>query len=315
MSRIQPLRGKLYAVKGRPISLPNGQSILTANSIFIDDTKKAIIDPSSDPLILREIAKENIVDSCFFSHSHLDHIYSYGLFPNSEYFIHEDDPAVSGFFRRARHFPTEKVWRALGLQWFRPHGRFKDGAIFKIGKTTMCVIHTPGHARGHSCFYFPNEGILYSADFDLSIVGPWYGQADSSIDDFLNSAERLRAVEADVWVTGHVKWIVHDNVFGELDKFMRKIEERESRLVDCLDKSRSVEDMSKIGLITPLSMLSKNPSLRKSEKTMLIKNLERLRACNRVRRVRGGQWVRVEARGEECRRGREKGDPTEKDSE
>ena len=296
MSKIQHLRGNLYAIKGKSISLPNGQSILTANSIFIDDTMKALIDPSSDPSILREIEEENTIDWCFFSHSHLDHIYSYGLFPNSSHLIHQDDLPLVNLARGPFGLLTKIVWRIMGSQWFQPHARFRHGDIFEIGRTSIRVIHTPGHTKGHSCFYFPNERILYSADFDLSVVGPWYGQSDSSINDFLHSAEMLKAIEADLWVTGHSRWIVQDDIFGELDSFIRKIEERDSRLISCLHRSKSVEDMAKLGLITPLLILNKNTSMRESEKVMITMHMERLEARNRVQRVRRRRWKKVEAK-------------------
>ena len=285
------LRGKLYAIKGRSVSLPGGQSITTANSIFIDDTTKAIIDPSADRLTLREISRANTIDFCFLSHSHLDHLCSYDLFPDSTYYLHEDEQLVPNGFRGAVPSVIKKILRDLGLDKFQPHERFKDGDVFEIGSTPVCVVHAPGHTRGHSCFYFPNENTLYAADFDLSVVGPWYAQADSDIDDFINSAERLGSIKADIWVTGHWKWVVRDNIFNRLDRFIRKIEERDARLVSSVQESRSVKELSKLGLINPLLGFNRSAWLRASEEAMITKNLERLEARSRVRRVGREGWI------------------------
>jgi len=198
--KLKHLGGKIYAIKGKSISFLKNHSMVTSNSIFIDDEEKAIIDPSSDPRILSQIAENKKIDYCFFSHSHFDHACSYHLFPDSRYLMHEGEPVerpknpwLFNVNNSDRFFPSKRILKTLGLPNFQPHERFGDGQLFKIGNTELLTIHTPGHTRGHTCFYFPKERVLYSADYDLSILGPWYGQRDSSIEDFISSGESSRA--------------------------------------------------------------------------------------------------------------------------
>lgn len=292
---MQHLRGNLWAIKGKSLRLANGRLVLAANSIFIDDSRKAIIDPASDQKVLQDIAKRNQIHHCFLSHSHIDHFCSYQLFRNSTLLLHQDEDCSSNLFKNAirsrRISKTRDTKECNGIERQPSLERFKQGDTFRIGKTIMRVIHTPGHTKGHSCFYFPNEKILYSADFDLSMLGPWYGQKDSDIADFFKSAEKLRKTDADIWVTGHWKWIVVDNLTGRIESFMGKIPERESRIIDILQEARTVDEILFLGLIYPRFLVDRYPSLRKSEAIMITKNLERLEVLGRVRKVGANKWI------------------------
>ena len=69
----------------------------------------------------------------------------------------------------------------------------RGGMILNFGKTQMEVIHAPGHTRGHCAFYyFPEEKVLFLGDYDLTRTGPYYADRASSIEDTLQSLERLK---------------------------------------------------------------------------------------------------------------------------
>lgn len=293
------LRGALYAIKGKSVALRDGKSsFITSNSIFIDDRQKAIIDPSSDPLTLRRIAEEHAVDFCFVSHAHLDHFCFYAVFPNAKRYLHEKESTLSateGYVadvsRGDEIVSGRKIANELGLAKFEVHERFHDGQVFAIGDTVLVAVHTPGHTSGHCCFYFPNERILYSADFDLSVMGPWYGQQDSSIEDFAGSAEKLSKLSADIWVTGHWKWIAQDNIPRRIEQYINQIEERETRVLRCLHKARSIRNLANLGLIYPMRNMESQPWMKKSERIMLEKHLGRLEARGIAQRLYPGRWV------------------------
>ena len=59
------------------------------NSLYIDDKKKAIIDPASDESFLRKLAGGKKVDIIINSHYHEDHIAFNYLFPEAELYVHE----------------------------------------------------------------------------------------------------------------------------------------------------------------------------------------------------------------------------------
>ena len=67
----------------------------------------------------------------------------------------------------------------------------KDGDILSYAGFDIEVLHTPGHTCGSVCFYFRENGVLFSGDtlFRLS-----YGRTDfptSSPRDMMNSIQRL----------------------------------------------------------------------------------------------------------------------------
>ncbi len=298
--KLKHLGGKLYAVKGKSISFLRNHTMVTSNSIFVDDEEKAIIDPSSNPGVLSQIAANNKIDYCFFSHSHFDHVCSYHLFPDSRHLMHEVEPVPrpkSPWFFNVNNsdcfFPNRRILKNLGLPNFQPQERFGDGQLFKIGNTELLAIHTPGHTRGHTCFYFPKERVLYSADFDLSVFGPWYGQQDSSIEDFISSTEKLKRLPTDIWLTGHWKWIIRDNIQLRLAQYIRQIEERDQRILRSLEKASSLRRLYHLGMIRPTQNMEMSNLIKKSEKVMLQKHLERFEALGQVRRGRLNRWKKV----------------------
>ncbi len=42
--------------------------------------------------------------------------------------------------------------------------QLRDGQELELLGSRMRVLHTPGHTQGGACFYFPQEGILFSGD-------------------------------------------------------------------------------------------------------------------------------------------------------
>jgi glyoxylase-like metal-dependent hydrolase (beta-lactamase superfamily II) len=93
------------------------------------------------------------------------------------------------------------------------------------------------------CVEFVEEKAVYLADIDLTRFGPWYGNKSSSIDDFLDSIERLKGVDADTWYTSHGDGIIHGDIRGRLDAYASVIMDRESRLLDLLGEPRTMKEI------------------------------------------------------------------------
>lgn len=129
-----------------------------------DQTKDAlIIDPGAEAkkiaALIRE--KELKVRAVLLTHGHFDHILAAGElcgeFQAKLYCLEEEkelmmDPVMN--VGRMFHFECTAV----------PDDVFRAGDRLEFGSLACTVIPTPGHTRGGVCFYFENEGILFSGD-------------------------------------------------------------------------------------------------------------------------------------------------------
>ncbi len=299
--KLKHLKGNIYAVKGKTARLTFGTPGITANSLFIDDRQKAVIDPASNKEILTAIGKRHRVDYCFLSHVHLDHICSLSCFPNARILAHRKEKAaldnIAYCLLYSRHFLFcfLELWKNKLLK-FKVHQRFTDGETYHIGDTQLQVIHAPGHTGGHSFFYFPKERILYSGDYDLSVMGPSYSYTDSNIEDMLLTTAKVKALPVDIWVSGHWRFVVTDDIDKKIDRFIRQIHDRDERILTALHMSKSKPEALLAGknIILPSSIVKNSWLMQAMEKKMITMHLERLQQQGKVRKLINKRWVRAE---------------------
>ncbi|HSG00562.1 MAG TPA: MBL fold metallo-hydrolase [Vicinamibacterales bacterium] len=89
--------------------------------------------------------------------------------------------------------PGESGWQALA-----------EGDTVETGSVTLTVLHTPGHAPDHVCFWDDETGSLYSGDMVISgttVMIPAGG--GGSLRAYLQSLERLAALEPHRIYPGH----------------------------------------------------------------------------------------------------------------
>ncbi|MGD8472186.1 MAG: MBL fold metallo-hydrolase [Desulfobacteraceae bacterium] len=78
-----------------------------------------------------------------------------------------------------------------------------DQERIELGGMSLEAIHTPGHTPGHLAFHIPEAELLFAADVDLTSFGPFYGHDFADINEFIQSIERLRRLNARIVTTGH----------------------------------------------------------------------------------------------------------------
>ena len=258
------------------------------NSVLVDDRVRAVIDAASDESKLLAFKKQGRIDFLITSHAHEDHlVYNY-LFPESTFWAHaldaphfadvrsladcygempsEDFQKWCDFFVTECHYVSRKADRFL-----------EDGIVMDLGDTRMEVIHAPGHTEGHCVFYFPQEKILFTADLDLTRVGPYYADRTSNIEKTIYALERLKEIEAETYLTAHGKGIYEGDP-RYIDRYLKIIFDREEKLIDFLRKGpKTVDQITAEGII-----YGKNPAflgawdLTLSERMMIVKHLDRL---------------------------------------
>lgn len=123
----------------------------------------------------------------WLTHGHFDHMADHLLvkerFPNAKVLIHPlDVPKLDQ--------PNSSVFQLPFSIAPCPHdGLLADGQMLKIGAIDVQVIHTPGHAPGHVCFYMAAHNVLIGGDL---IIGGAVGRTDlpDSNHDDLNASIR-----------------------------------------------------------------------------------------------------------------------------
>ncbi len=246
---MERLNGDIWLAPGR-----RGGRYPHCNSLLIDSGERAVIDPGSNRRTMQELSSRG-VGTVLLSHFHSDHVRDLKEFSGSRTWVHEvEKDAVERWEGVVPlvWFPDEEerdpVWvrrkeREVGGWGWPVSGAFRDGDTFMIGGVEVEVIHTPGHTPGHCCFWFPAQGILYSADIDLTEFGPWYGNAGSDLAAFLRSIQAIKELDPGVTVTGHETGVINGPVQEKLDQYRGVIEQRHERILGFLKEPRAIENI------------------------------------------------------------------------
>jgi glyoxylase-like metal-dependent hydrolase (beta-lactamase superfamily II) len=257
------------------------------HSIIIDDEAMAVIDPSADKEHCRRLAQAPNLAAVFVSHFHEDHQKYLYLFPDTLVWVPAADAAaftsMAGVFSLLGIDDPEysEYWQKTLVEEFhyRPLPKvqtYTDGEELVLGRTRVQVVHTPGHTPGHSCFYFPEQDILYLADLDLTSFGPWYGDLTSDINALLESLQLLEKFQAGVYLTGHGQGVfTGPEARAALVQFKQVIFDREKEVLRLLQKPRTIFELVKRRLIYR-KFLEPKFVYDHIEKQMISKHLARL---------------------------------------
>ncbi len=136
-----------------------------------EETKKAvIIDPGSRANDIKKIINDDSlsVEYILMTHCHYDHIGALkevAEFTKAPVVIAQGEEVIaeSAVYNLSEYFAGAKTVKYDKVA--------KDGEHFKAGQMDIELILTPGHTPGGCCYYFKNEGVLFSGDtlFFLSI--------------------------------------------------------------------------------------------------------------------------------------------------
>ncbi len=136
--------------------------VLEVNSylVYHENSEDAfLIDPGADAEQIRETVRQcgKQIKAVLLTHGHVDHI---GALPelaadgHVPVFLHADDV-------RLYHSPDNAITGLISAVSGLPETR--DDFLENFPDAPR-VLHTPGHTPGSVCFYFQQEGILFSGD-------------------------------------------------------------------------------------------------------------------------------------------------------
>ncbi|MGQ9921286.1 MAG: MBL fold metallo-hydrolase [Desulfobacca sp.] len=269
------------------------------HTLLLRDEVLAVIDPSADKAACRRWAQDQCLRAVLVSHFHEDHQKYLAFFPDEYVWVPAADAAafasLEGVVALMGLEDPEYLayWQKTLLEEFHYRARpqvksFTDGREFTFGRTRLQVMHTPGHTPGHSCFYFPQESILYLADIDLTSFGPWYGDQASDLEAWLTSLQRLEEVPARLYLTAHGQGVFTAEAGRQaLRRFRQVIDKREAELLRRLARPRSLSELVQERLIyrKPLAPKFVYDHI---ERQMISKHLARLLKAGRIKETEAG---------------------------
>lgn len=281
MNRIGPI----IIVEG-----PNYSKVPYSRSLFIDCSEKILIDTGADAKSLVEIDRQYGIDLIINTHYHPDHTLHNHLFRNATKWINpiefetartiEGVAVANGVYQEWGAAGVEKWKESLPQEWVKNLGGISGTYDYEVdytfGDVKVIFLHTPGHTKGLSCPYFPDEGVVFTGDYDMTSFGPWYNGSDGNIEDFIASGRRLLTLDADTYITGHQKGIFSKQEFQKaMEKFLEIIDRRDHTIDQYVRQGLSFEELTNIGIFYPKKVLN-NSIFKTWERSGIRKHLHRL---------------------------------------
>lgn len=270
---------------------PDGNQVVVTGA----DTKVMFDTPLNATRLAPMLSDADLI---VLGHVHEDHTAGLYLFPNMPLQAPEQDLyAVQSLQGMMDHFgyspEASRAMQQTLLDEFtfspRPDARaYAPNQEWDLGGCTLRAVHTPGHTRGHSALVVEPHGSgpvsAFIGDIDLSSFGPYYGDACSNMQDFIETLDHLAEIDADVWITFHHKGVItdQDEFRTLLQAFRGKIDQREAEIVEQLrHQPMTLADLVAHRFVYPPHYFES--FVDDAERKTLTEHLDKLIADNRVR--------------------------------
>ncbi|MED1204034.1 MBL fold metallo-hydrolase [Heyndrickxia acidicola] len=290
--------GNITVIMGK-----NNSRVPFSTSLVIESKEAdVLIDCGGGAEVFQHLKKEFQIRSLYLTHYHLDHVFGAYLFKdeatihiNPYDYLKLNDPFelakssgmagtrdknelekwINKFIKKNKPLnPDRPLWEPIiGIA----DCTYPYEKTINLSGTNMIMLHTPGHTEGFCCPYFPEQGVLFAGDYDLTSFGPWYNNADSDIDEFIQSSKRTLETDAKYFVTSHHKgWRSRDEYEKGLTAYIEKIYEREEKVRLSIQNGVSPEEIVHKGIFYFVENHLKNPNLMISEIVGIAKHIQRL---------------------------------------
>jgi hydroxyacylglutathione hydrolase len=270
---------------------PHKSKVPYSRSLYIECPDKVLIDTGADPQALLAVEQQYGVDLVINTHYHPDHTLNNHLFKKAQKWINpiefETVQTIEGI---AKGNGIYQEWGTRGVEAFQKNlpekwvnslgeitGSYQYDQEYLFGDVKTIFMHTPGHTKGYTSPYFPDLGVVFVGDFDMTTFGPWYFGTDGDIDEFISSSKRLLNMDADTFITGHQKGLFTKQEFQvAMEKYLSVIDFRDETIEKYVQQGLNFEELTSIGIFYPKKLLDKNLILKTWERSGIRKHLARL---------------------------------------
>jgi glyoxylase-like metal-dependent hydrolase (beta-lactamase superfamily II) len=186
---------------------------------------------------------------------------------------HEDH--ASGVPALRARWPALEVFR-----WPMPGERnpnpLRDGDTLRAGDTELIVLHTPGHAPDHICFWNAGTRDLFAGDMVVSgttVMIP--AGRGGNLREYLESLERLGALGAVRIYPGHGPII--DQPADIIDEYLKHRRMRERQVLACVS-----DGVAEVDAIVARIYPKLDGNLRPAARLTVESHLQKLREEGRI---------------------------------
>jgi glyoxylase-like metal-dependent hydrolase (beta-lactamase superfamily II)/8-oxo-dGTP pyrophosphatase MutT (NUDIX family) len=108
----------------------------------------------------------------------------------------------------------------------------RDGEVLAVGSAALVALHTPGHSSDHLCFHAETTASLFAGDNVLGEGTAVIAPPDGSMQAYMASLERMRALGVDRIFPGHFKPL--DGGTAVIDGYIAHRLDREAKIARAL---------------------------------------------------------------------------------
>jgi len=149
---------------------------LAANTYFlIKNGKLLIIDPADKAdFILEEIQRRRLnLVGLLVTHGHFDHLMAVGeiqLSFNLPFYVNKKDLFLVKRLKETAAYYLNHLPPLMPIGYIK---NLENKDLLEIKNFKLKIIKTPGHTPGSVCFYFEEDGLLFTGDtlFQNGVVG------------------------------------------------------------------------------------------------------------------------------------------------
>jgi glyoxylase-like metal-dependent hydrolase (beta-lactamase superfamily II)/8-oxo-dGTP pyrophosphatase MutT (NUDIX family) len=207
----------------------------THTNCFIVGGREFIVIDAASPFVEEQNALHEHVDSLIengnvcralvLTHLHGDHVSGVNALQKHLREKHNLNVSIA-----AHELTAESVKDSIKVERF-----IKDKEVFDLkindAKTlSLIALHTPGHARGHLCFYDERRGFLLSGDNVLGVGSVLIAPPEGDMKDYLNSLERMKNLPNLKFLCGGHGAAVFD-ARGKIEEYIAHRQEREKQIL------------------------------------------------------------------------------------